>query len=180
MNDSGNDAWIITDAAGFIRDCSPASLQLLRYSARGVRGRELPNLFVTERPRLAELLEAARGGVIERKAALRPNDRRSVDVLFRIERLNEQPGNALLRWTFRVRWPVALRIPRGVDKRQVITIWRAGAFRCVFVPAGGNDRRLFVCTSDEVLLEEAPSDAASALVRAAELKRLVVAGQLRQ
>lgn len=170
--------WILTDAAGFIRECSPAALQMLGYSARGARGRELPNLFVTGRPRLAELLDAARGERIARAAALRPNDRRAVDVRFTIARLESDAREALLYWTFALRWPLHLRIPRGVDKRQLITLWRAGALRCVFVPGGRANRRLLVCASDEVVLEEAPTDPAAALARALELQQLAATGQL--
>ena len=171
--------WIVTDAAGFIQNCSEAALELVGYSARGVRGRELPNMFVSDRPRLSELLEAAAGGVVERRARLRPNDRRCVDVQIRIERLPSENPEPLLFWTLRLRWPVTLRIPRGVDRRQLITIWRAGTLRCVFVP-GGAKRRLLVCEEDEVVLEEAPPDPASAFIRAAELKQLAAKGELRQ
>jgi PAS domain S-box-containing protein len=170
--------WIITDAAGFIRECSPAALQLLGYSNRGAKGRELPNLFVADRPRLAEMLDAARGAIVSRKARLRPNDRRPVDVHFTIQRLASRTDEALIQWTFSVRWPINLRIPRGVDKRQLITMWRDGALRCVFVPAGSK-RRLLVCARDEVVLEEAPENPAAALARADELRRLAAAGQLK-
>ena len=166
--------FVVTDAAGFIEECSPAALQLLGYSARGVRGRELPNLFVADRPRLAELLKAAGGAIVERKAQLRPNDRRCVDVHFRIERLKSDVVNPRLLWTLSLRWPISLRVPRGVDPRQLITVWRAGAMRCVFVPGGAERRRLLLCEQDEVVLEEAPPDPASAFRRAAELRRLVV------
>lgn len=170
--------WIVTDAAGFIQDCSPAALQLLGYSLRGVRGRELPNLFVRERPRLAELLDAARGEVVERTATVRPNDRRCVDVSFRLERKNAESIEPLLFWTLTLRWPINLRIPRGVDRRQLITMWRAGKLRCVFVPGGAGKRRLLVCDHDEVVLEEAPVNPAAALVRATELQRLATGNQL--
>jgi PAS domain S-box-containing protein len=166
--------WIVTDAAGFVQECSPAALQLLGYSSRGARGRELTNMFVAERPRLAELLDAARGGVVERRARLRPNDRRCVDVQFRIERLKSDEPEPRLLWTVSLRWPITLRIPRGVDRRQIITMWRSGALRCVFVPGGAEKRRLLVCEQDEVLIEEAPPDAAAALVRAGELQRLTL------
>lgn len=170
--------WIVTDAAGFIQDCSPAALQLLGYSRRGARGRELPNLFVRDRPRLAELLEVARGGAVERKATLRPNDRRCVEVSFRIERMNAVSIDPRLSWTLTVRWPITLRIPRGVDRRQLITVWRAGKLRCVFVPGGADKRRLLVCDHDEVVLEEAPVNPAAAFARATELHRLVANQQL--
>jgi hypothetical protein len=170
--------WIITDAAGFIRECSPTALQLLGYSQRGAKGRELPNLFVADRPRLAELLAAARGAILSRKARLRPNDRRPVDVHFTIQRLASRMDEALIQWTFSVRWPINLRIPRGVDKRQLITIWRDGALHCVFVPGGSAKRRLFVCARDEVLLEESPENPTAALARADELRRLAASGQL--
>ena len=170
------DLWIVTDAAGFIRDCSPAALELLGYSSRGVRRRELPNIFVSERPRLSELLDVARGAIVERKARLRPNDRRSVDVNFRIERLQSGQPEPLLYWTMTLRWPMTLRIPRGVDRKQLITVWRSGAYRCVFIPGGREKRRLLVCERDEVVFEEAPADPVIALKRAAELQQLAVHG----
>lgn len=171
--------WIITDAAGFIQDCSPRALELLGYSGRGARGRELPNMFITERPRLSELLEAAGGGTISRNARLRPYERRAVDVAFTIERTDSEVTRPLLRWTFVARWPMNLRIPRGVDRKQLITMWRAGELRCVFVPGGRDKRRLLVCAKDEVVLEEVPADAVTALARAAELQRLAASGELR-
>ena len=175
------DIWIVTDAAGFIRECSPAALELLGYSSRGARHRDLPTIFLSDRPRLSELLAVAAGGtIVERKARLRPNDRRSVDVHFRIERYASEQPEPLLLWTLTLRWPITLRIPRGVDGRQLITVWRAGEYRCVFVPGGADKRRLLVCEQDAVVLEETPADVAAALARAAELQRMVVGSQLPQ
>ena len=167
-----DDVWILTDAAGFVLDCSEAALQLIGYSARGARGRELPNMFVRERPRLLELLSVAQGDVIEREATFRPNDRKALPVRFRITREPLLTNAAItLRWTFTVRWPVGMRIPQGVDRRQLITVWRNEAMRCVFVPGGANKRRLLLCAgNDEVVHEEDAADAAAAYVRAAELQ----------
>jgi PAS domain-containing protein len=169
-----DDIWITTDAAGFVLGCSPAALEMLGYSARGARGRELSNMFIRERPRLTELLHAAQGGTVEREADFRPNDRKAVRVRFRITLAERLPGGAVtLLWTFDVRWPVGMRLPHGVDRRQLITIWRTGSLRCVFVPGGSEKRRLFVCgANDEVIHEEPTSDVDSAIVRAAELHKL--------
>lgn len=176
-----DDIWITTDAAGFVLGCSPAALEMLGYSARGARGRELPNMFIRERPRLAELLQAAQGEPIERDADFRPNDRKAIRVHFRITIGEQMPSGAVtLLWTFFVRWPVGMRIPSGVDRRQLITIWRSGSLRCVFVPGGADKRRLFVCGSnDEIVHEEAAEDVSSAFARAAELERLVREGAIR-
>ena len=176
-----DDVWILTDAAGFIQECNAAALAMLGYSARGVRGRELPNLFTSDRPRLSELLLAAHGTPTERQATIRPNDRKELRVTFRVERGAGTPeGPVELRWTFDVRFPIGLRLPRGIDRRQLITVWRTDALHCVFVPAGQQKRRLFVCAADgAVLHEETPADAAAAFERAAELHRLAGRGLLR-
>jgi PAS domain-containing protein len=175
-----DEIWITTDAAGFVMGCSPAALQMLGYTARGARGRELPNMFIRERPRLAELLQAAQGQVIEREADFRPNDRKAIRVRFRLalgERLSG--GAATLLWTFDVRWPVGMRLPQGVDRRQLITLWRTDSLKCVFVPGGSDKRRLFVCSAnDEVILEEPIVDVTTARARAAELQKLASEGAL--
>jgi PAS domain-containing protein len=175
-----DDIWITTDAAGFVMGCSPSALELLGYSARGARGRELPNMFIRERPRLAELLQAAQGEAIERDADFRPNDRKAIRVRFRITIGERMPSGAVtLLWTFFVRWPVGMRLPSGVDRRQLITIWRSGSLRCVFVPGGADKRRLFVCGSnDEIVHEEHADDVPGAFARAAELQKLAREGVL--
>jgi hypothetical protein len=170
-----DDVWILTDAAGFVQTCSPAAVALVGYSARGARGRELPNMFVGQRPRLSELLSAAQGTTIERDATFRPNDRKALRVHFRVERADPSPdGQILLRWTFTLRWPVGMRIPQGVDRRQLITVWRDDAMRCVFVPGGKDKRRLLVCApNDDVLHEESAVSVADAFTRATELHKLI-------
>jgi len=168
-----NDVWILTDAAGFVLECSPAAIALLGYSARGARGRELPNMFISHRPRLTELLSAAQGLPIERDASFRPNDRKALPVHVRIERAGAAAdGQVVLRWTFTLRWPVGMRIPPGVDRRQLITVWRDPSMRCIFVPGGKDKRLLFLCgDNDEVVHEEEAPTAAAAFVRAAELHK---------
>jgi PAS domain-containing protein len=170
--------WIITDAAGFVLSCSAAALELLGYSARGARGRQLPNMFVGNRPRLSELLFVAQGGEIERAAQFRPNDRKAIPVRFRVTAAECQPGAPVeLTWTFDLRWPVGMRLPRGVDRRQLITVWRQQPLRCIFVPGGADRRRLLVCGEhDEVLHEEPAADAAAAFTRARELQKLATEG----
>ena len=172
------DIWVITDAAGFVISCSAAALDMLGYSARGARGRELPNLFVGGRPQLVELLQAARGDVIERDAQFRPNDRKAIRVRFRLSAAEQLAGDGpTLLWRFDLRWPVGMRVPEGVDRRQLITVWRAASLRCVFVPGGIDKRRLFVCgRNDEVIHEEPAADAPSAFIRAAQLQKLMASG----
>ena len=171
---NANDVWILTDAAGFVVDCSPAALPLVGYTARGARRRELPNMFVRDRPRLAELLQAARGDVIERDAHFRPNDRKAIPVRFTLRRDEDGAAQQLLRWTFALRWPIGMRIPAGVDRRQLITVWRGPSLRCVFVPGGTDKRLLLVCAAnDEVIHEEPAGTGSAAFSRAAELHRLL-------
>ena len=169
------DTWITTDAAGFVIACSPAALSLLGYSARGARGRELPNMFIRERPSLSELLRAAHGEPVEREAVFRPNDRKALPVRFRISAADGTSGvGVTLIWRFELRWPVGMRIPAGVDRRQLITVWRGEAMRCIFVPGGLDKRRLFVCgQDDEVLYEETAPGGAAAFARAGELRKLM-------
>jgi PAS domain-containing protein len=173
------DVWVTTDAAGFIIDCSPTAVRMLGYSARGARGRELPNLFIRERPTLAELLRAARGEALEREGMFRPNERKAFAVRFRVSRDATPSDAVVLLWTFDVRWSVHLRMPQGVDRRQLITVWRSNTLRCIFVPGGRDKRRLFVCTgNDEVIHEEAPTDSVAAFARAIELQQLAGRGLL--
>lgn len=174
------DIWVITDAAGFVHACSPEGLQMLGYSARGAKRRALPNMFVRERPQLSELLRAAQGEVIERYAHFRPNDRKAVRVRFRLTAAERLPdGGVLLLWRFQFRWPVGMRVPAGVDRRQLITIWRTPSLRCMFVPGGAEKRRLIVCSDDdEVIYEEPTPDASAAFARASELRKLAAAGAL--
>ncbi|MGH9311432.1 MAG: hypothetical protein ACRD1U_18785 [Vicinamibacterales bacterium] len=178
-----NDEGILvrTDAVGFIVSCSSGAVKLLGYTVRGARGRELPNMFVSDRPRLSELLAVAQGLVIERAAEFRPNDRKAVRVWFRVSAAEDEGGqHGTLVWTFFVRWPVTMCLPRGADRRQLITVWRSGPFRCIFVPTGGETRRLLICSEeDEVLHEEPAAAPPSALARAAELLTLAEAGALR-
>ena len=171
---------IVTDAAGFVLDCSPAAVGLIGYSARGARRRELTNMFVRERPQLVELLRAAQGEVIERSAHFRPNDRKAIAVRFRLSRAAAGPnGEVLLEWTFTLRWPVGMRLPEGVDRRQLVTVWRAGTMRCVVVPGGENKRRLFVCADGDVVIhEEQALTISEALARAADLQRMASEGVL--
>jgi PAS domain S-box-containing protein len=179
---TAEDVWILTDAAGFIVECSDAALRLLNYSARGARGRELPNLFVSDRPRLSELLQAsATNETIERDATIRPNDRKAVPVHFHVRGVPGEDGRQRLLWTFTVEWPITMRLPRGVDRRQLITVWRSGSLRCVFVPAGGEKRRLFVCgENDAVVHEEVPESSKAAYQRATELQELIASGLFRR
>ena len=171
-----------TDAVGVIVSCSPGAARLLGYTVRGARGRALPNMFVSERPRLSELLAAAQGLVIRREAEFRPNDRKAVRVRFELAPAAEPPqteGPILLRWTFSVRWPVTMCLPPGVDRRELITVWRSSQFRCIFVPAPGEKRRLMICSAeDEVVHQELVMNAATALMRAGELQTLASAGDL--
>ena len=175
MAQVAEDVWVLTDAAGFVLECSPAAVRLLGYSARGARGRELPNMFIGNRPRLNELLSAAHGEPIERDATFRPNDRKALPVHVRIARGEPSAdGHITLRWTFTVRWPVGMRIPQGVDRRQLITVWRDESMRCIFVPGGKDKRRLLVCAGDdEVIHEEDARSASDAFTRAAELRELI-------
>jgi PAS domain-containing protein len=177
-----SDIWIATDAAGFILDCSAPALTVLGYSARGARGRELPNLFISGRPRLSELLRVAQGETLEREATFRPHERKALPVRFSVRRQSASDDrNIVLVWTFDVRWSLNSRMPRGVDRRQLITVWRLESLRCIFVPAGQHKRRLFVCTgNDEVIHEESPPTSAAAFARAAELRQLAGLGQLAQ
>lgn len=169
---------ITTDAAGFVISCTPAALEMLGYSTRGARGRELPNMFIGNRPRLSELLAAAHGRPFEREARFRPNDRKALSVRFRVEAGDALPDGAVtLQWTFEVRWPLTMRVPRGLDPRQLITLWRSEPLRCVFAPGGKEKRRLFVCAgADEVVHEEPTPDIESALMRAAALHEQAVRG----
>ena len=169
------DIWITTDAAGFVIACSPGALSLLGYSARGARGRALPNMFIRERPSLSELLRAAHGEPVERDAVFRPNDRKALPVRFRISAAETASGGSVsLLWRFELRWPVGMRIPPGVDRRQLITVWRGEAMRCIFVPGGLDKRRLLICgEDDEVLHEESAPSGAAAFARAAELRKLM-------
>ena len=164
--------WILTDGAGYILECSAAALRMLNYSGRGARGRELPNLFLRGRPVLSELLAAAGGGVIQREAEFRPNDRKPLRVRFVIRRADPGPGaDVTLRWTFEVRWRLGMRLPEGVDRRQVMTVWRRHGHRCVFAPGGAGGRRLFVCVDeDEIVHEEMLPDVPSAFARALALR----------
>jgi hypothetical protein len=174
--------WITTDAAGFVLACSSPALDLLGYSRRGARGRELTNMFVGERPHLSELLRAARGDVIEREAIFRPNDRKSLRVRFRLEPGEPLPdGGLTLRWTFDVRWQVGMRLPNGLDRRQLITVWRSDGLCCHFAPGGPGHRRLFVCSDDgEVLHEEAAGDPSAAFTRAGALLQQAGEGAFRR
>jgi PAS domain-containing protein len=167
-----------TDAVGFIVSCSSGAVKLLGYTVRGARGRELSNMFIAGRPRLSELLAAAQGMVIERDAEFRPNDRRAVRVRFRVV-AGEDDRHDTLVWTFCVRWPVSMYLPRGADPRQLITVWRLAPWRCLFVPGGAEARRLLICSeNDEVVYDEPASNASAALTRAAELLALARAGTL--
>ena len=174
------DVRIRTDEAGRILACTPGALDLLGYSWRGVRGRELANMFITQRPRLGDLLEAARGGVIDREAQFRPNDRKAMHVRYRVTAGETDPdGHQTLLWTFQVRWLVGMRLPPGVDRRQLITIWRTPPLSCVFAPGGLNKRRLFVCNEAGEVLHEEPVPAVDiAFARAGELRKLAEAGRL--
>lgn len=169
-----DEVWITTDTTGLVMDCSPAALNLLGYSERGARGRELPYMFVGARPRLAELFAAAEGHALERDAWFRPNDRKPLHVHFRAAAQHQAGAPVTLRWTFTLRWPLAMRIPRGVDRRQAITVWRQATRRCVFLPGGAGKRRLFVCAEhDGVVHEEAVVSVTDAFIRAAELQELL-------
>jgi len=173
----GDAIWVTTDGAGFVLDCSPAALDLIGYTARGVRGRELAHMFVRGRPTLSELLQAGVGSPVEREAEFRPYERKALRVLLRITACEGPGERGRLLWTFSVRWPVGMRIPAGVDRRQLITIWRTAEHRCIFAPGGSGNRRLLLCgPNDEVIYEEPVASAAEAFARAADLRNLHLSG----
>jgi PAS domain-containing protein len=100
-NQLRNEFWIETTALGDIvawSDSGPASLG---YSARTLGGRSLIVMFVQNRPQPSMLAPALMGHPIEREGRLRPKDRRAVDVVYRIERVDDsRDGQPVLRWTF--------------------------------------------------------------------------------
>lgn len=94
------DPWLVTDAAGQILEISEAAVQLLNFSARGARARNLLPFFSENRPKLmTELLRAAEGIIIDRSTVLRPRDRRPVNVRIDVSALPHAPGERVrLRW----------------------------------------------------------------------------------
>jgi hypothetical protein len=93
-------AWVITDPVGDIREISADAARVLNLSPRGARGRNLATFFVDNRPRLmAELLRAAEGLIIERQATLQPRDRKPMHVHLDVSAIPTARGERVyLRW----------------------------------------------------------------------------------
>jgi PAS domain S-box-containing protein len=93
--------WIETDQYGVIVDFSQAAVTLIGYSARTVRGRSLPLMFLKNRPTYLDLKHAWRGAPIEREGMLRPRNHRAVLVRYRVELITSprDDGPLVLRWT---------------------------------------------------------------------------------
>jgi PAS domain-containing protein len=91
--------WIETDDAGRVTGSSPAAVLLTGYSPRSLQGRELPILFIKDRPGPTQLRHVMLGHPVERESWIRPRERRAVHVRYRIELIQANGLNPTLRWT---------------------------------------------------------------------------------
>ncbi|HET9663886.1 MAG TPA: response regulator, partial [Burkholderiales bacterium] len=95
------EAWIVTDDRGVMVEISGPGHRLLNLSARGALGRALPPFFDGERHQVfIDISRALEGQVAQRKAQLRPRDRRPFTVSYEICRESMTAGDSLprLRW----------------------------------------------------------------------------------
>lgn len=95
------EAWIVTDDRGVMMEISGPGHRLLNLSARGALGRALPPFFDGERHQVfIDISRALEGQVAQRKAQLRPRDRRPFTVRYEICQ-ESTPGGST---TPRLRW----------------------------------------------------------------------------
>lgn len=94
------DAWIVTDDRGVMIEISGPGHRLLNLSARGALGRALPPFFDGERHQLfIDMSRALEGQVVERRALLRPRDRRPFSIRYEICReVTTGSSTPRLRW----------------------------------------------------------------------------------
>jgi hypothetical protein len=96
--DGADAAQLWTDGAGCIQQVTDAAARLLNLSVKATRRRHIQIFFLTDRHRLAKMLdEAMRGhsGRLE-NAMLRPRERRQIHVS---ATLDFDPELGLVRWT---------------------------------------------------------------------------------
>lgn len=95
------EAWIVTDDRGVMLEISGPGHRLLNLSARGALGRNLPPFFDGERHQVfIDMTRALDGQVVQRKAQLRPRDRRPFTVAYELSREPATTsGVPRLRWT---------------------------------------------------------------------------------
>jgi len=95
----GQEIWIETDGEGRVTGSSPAAVLFTGYSPRSLQGRELPIMFIKERPGPTQLRHVMLGHPVERDSWIRPRERRAVHVRYRIELIQADGSNPTLRWT---------------------------------------------------------------------------------
>jgi hypothetical protein len=93
--------WVITDPYGMLLSASREAAHMLNLSVAGLRRRQLLVFFDGDREHWREALRAAAAGLmVDRQGAVRPRDKRPLQVRAEIVRAQEwREGEALL-WTF--------------------------------------------------------------------------------
>jgi hypothetical protein len=93
--------WVVTDLYGMLLEASREAGDLLNLSVGGLRSRQLLVFFDGEREEWGKALRAAAAGLmVDREGAVRPRDKRPVQVRAEITKAPDwSDGNALL-WTF--------------------------------------------------------------------------------
>jgi PAS domain-containing protein len=100
MKDIGEN-WVVTDLYGMLLEGSRTAAKMLNLSVSGLRSRQLLVFFDGEREHWREALRAAAAGLmVDREGAVRPRDKRPVQVRAEITKAPDWRDGEALLWTF--------------------------------------------------------------------------------
>ena len=93
--------WVVTDLYGLLLEASREAAHMLNLSVAGLRGRQLVVFFDGEREQWRQALRAAAAGMmVDREGAVRPRDKRPVQVRAEISKVQDRLDRDALLWTF--------------------------------------------------------------------------------
>ena len=93
--------WVVTDLYGMLLEASREAAEMLNLSVTGLRSRQLLVFFDGEREHWRQALRAAAAGLmVDREGAVRPRDKRPIQVRAEISKAPDWRDGEALLWTF--------------------------------------------------------------------------------
>jgi len=93
--------WVVTDQYGMLLGASPEAAEMLNVTSNGLRWRQLLVFFDGDREEWRQALRAAAGGLmVDREGALRPRDKRPLQVRAEITRAHDWLSSNSVLWIF--------------------------------------------------------------------------------